>query len=71
MHPDKAFTVLFQYRAVGEVGIGIGSIENDQRNSIFGASLHDIVEGGKVGVKPYAYILQIEKHNAEPFQAFF
>ena len=57
-----------QHRAVDEVSVGVGAIQDDQGQSLFGAGLHHQDEGGQVGVAADPDVLDVEDHGLQPVE---
>ena len=51
-----------QHRAVHIVPVGVGAVEDDKGDSLFGAGFHHIVQRGDIGIEAAADILKVEEH---------
>ena len=64
IYANEGATVGLQYRAINEV-IGVGAITDDEGLPLFGASLHEIVHRGDIGVEARTDILQVEDKEVD------
>ena len=54
-----------QHRAVDEVPVGVGAVQDNQGQPLFGAGLHHQDQGGQVGVAADPHILNVEHHDLQ------
>ena len=59
IYANEGATVGLQYRPINEI-IGVGAITDDEGLPLFGASLHQVVHRGDIGIEARTDILQVE-----------
>ena len=64
IYTNEGATVGLKYRAVNEV-IGVGAITDDEDLPLFGASLHEVVHRGDIGIEARTDILQVEDKEVD------
>ena len=64
IYANEGATVGLQYRPINEV-IGVGAITDDEGLPLFGASLHQVVHRGDIGIEARTDILQVEDEEVD------
>ena len=70
VHSNKRFEFRFPDWAIDIMPIWVRSVKNHHFYFIFCASLHHVVHGTDVGIKPGAHILYIKDHQIQPSEHF-
>ena len=57
-----------EHGAVDIVPVGVGAVEQEEWDVLFGAGLHDVVEGRDIGVEAASHILQVEDDDVDALE---
>ena len=68
VHPNKRVVFRLEDWAVNIEAIGIGAVEDDDGEMVFGSGLHHVGHCGNVGIKTYANILKVEEDDVDALQ---
>ena len=59
-----------KHGTVDVMAVRVGAVEDQEGNTLLGAGLHDIMQGGEVGVEAATHILQVEDDAFHILQLF-
>ena len=70
MHAYEGGVGSFQHWTVDIESVGVGTVEHDDGDVFLGTSLHNVSQGGDVGVETHAHVLEVEQHDVDILEHF-